>query len=41
VEDAYQAYLASEQAENKASLEKQAAEGFDQVFSMEMSSAVE
>ena len=36
VEDAYQAYLASEQAENKASLEKQAAEGFDQVFSMEM-----
>ena len=41
VEDAYQAYLTSEQAENKASLEKQAAEGFDQVFSMEMSSAVE
>ena len=41
VEDAYQAYLTSEQAENKASLEKQAAEGVDQVFSMEMSSAVE
>lgn len=41
VEDAYQTYLTSEQAENKASLEKQAAEGFDQVFSMEMSSAVE
>lgn len=41
VEDAYQAYLTSEQAENKASLEKQAAEGVDSVFSMEMSSAVE
>jgi ribosome recycling factor len=36
VEDAYQAYLTSEQAENKASLEKQAAEGFDSVFSMSM-----
>ena len=36
VEDAYQAYLASEQAENKASLEKQAAEGVDSVFSMSM-----
>ena len=36
VEDAYQAYLASEQAENKASLEKQAAEGVDSIFSMKM-----
>ena len=36
VEDAYQAYLASEQAENKASLEKQAAEGVDSMFSMKM-----
>lgn len=36
VEDAYQAYLTSEQAENKASLEKQAAEGVDSVFSMSM-----
>lgn len=36
VEDAYQAFLAGEQEETKASEEKQAAEGFDQVFSMEM-----
>ena len=36
VEDANQAYLTSEQAENKASLEKQAAEGVDSVFSMSM-----
>ena len=36
VEDAYQTYLTSEQAENKASLEKQAAEGVDSVFSMSM-----
>ena len=41
VEDAYQAYLASEQAENKATQEKQAAEGFDQVFSMSMESVAE
>ena len=41
VEDAYQAYLASEQAENKASLEKQAAEGVDSVFSMSMEALAE
>lgn len=36
VEDAYQAFLAGEQEETKASEEKQAAEGVDQVFSMDM-----
>ena len=36
VEDAFQAYLAGEQEENKASEEKQAAEGIDSVFSMNM-----
>lgn len=41
VEDAFQAYLAGEQEETKASEEKQAAEGIDQVFSMDMSSVVE
>ena len=41
VEDAYQAFLAGEQEETKASEEKQAAEGVDQVFSMDMSSVVE
>lgn len=41
VEDAFQAYLAGEQEETKASEEKQAAEGVDQVFSMDMSSIVE
>ena len=37
VEEAFQAYLAGEQEENKASEEKQAAEGIDSVFSMNMS----
>ena len=41
MEDAYQAYIASEQAENKATLEKQAAEGVDSVFSMSMESVAE
>jgi ribosome recycling factor len=41
VEDAYQAYLASEQAENKATLEKQAAEGVDSVFSISMEALAE
>lgn len=36
VEDAFQAYLAGEQEETKASEEKQAAEGVDSVFSMSM-----
>lgn len=36
VEDAFQAYLAGEQEETKASEEKQAAEGVDSVFSMNM-----
>ncbi len=36
VEDAYQAFLAGEQEETKASEEKQAAEGVDSVFSMSM-----
>ena len=41
VEEAYQAFQTGEQEENKATEEKQAAEGVDQVFSMNMSSAVE
>lgn len=41
VEEAYQAFQTGEQEESKATEEKQAAEGVDQVFSMEMSSAVE
>lgn len=36
VEDAFQAYLAGEQEETKATEEKQAAEGIDSVFSMSM-----
>lgn len=41
VEDAYKAFLTSEQEENKATQEKQAAEGIDSVFSMDMNSMVE
>lgn len=41
VEEAYQAFLTGEQEENKATEEKQAAEGIDQVFSMDMNSVVE
>ena len=36
VEDAYQAFQTGEQEESKATEEKQAAEGVDQVFSMDM-----
>lgn len=38
VEDAYKAFLSGEQEENKATQEKQAAEGIDSVFSMDMNS---
>jgi ribosome recycling factor len=41
VEEAFQAYQTGEQEESKATEEKQAAEGIDQVFSMDMSSVVE
>jgi ribosome recycling factor len=41
VEEAFQAYQTGEQEESKATEEKQAAEGIDQVFSMDMSSIVE
>ena len=41
VENAYQAFLAGEQEENKATEEKQAAEGIDSVFSMDMNSMAE
>ena len=41
VEDAYKAFLTGEQEENKATQEKQAAEGIDSVFSMDMNSMVE
>jgi ribosome recycling factor len=41
VEDAFQAYQTGKQEESKATEEKQAAEGIDQVFSMDMSSVVE
>ena len=36
VEEAYQAFQTGEQEESKATEEKQAAEGVDQVFSMDM-----
>ena len=41
VEDAFQAYLTGEQKETKATEEQQAAEGIDQVFSMDMNNVVE
>ena len=41
VEEAYQAFQTGEQEESKATEEKQAAEGVDQVFSMDMKSVVE
>ena len=41
VEEAYQAFQTGEQEENKATEEKQAAEGVDQVFSMKMNSVAE
>ena len=41
VEEAYQAFLTDKQEETKATEEKQAAEGIDQVFSMDMNSVVE
>ena len=41
VEDAYKAFLTDKQEETKATEEKQAAEGIDSVFSIDMNSAVE
>ena len=41
VEEAYKAFLTDKQEETKATEEKQAAEGIDSVFSIDMNSAVE